>query len=67
MRLSIGTAFNDPARAIIGYAYDNTGAGIGVGAVTAVAGAGERGPGLGRAGRARLVAGTPPRLMPAPA
>lgn len=36
MRLSIGTAFNDPARAIIGYAYDNTGAGIGVGAVTAV-------------------------------
>lgn len=36
LQLSIGAAFNNPARAIIGYAYENSGSGIQVGAVTAV-------------------------------
>ncbi len=33
MRIHLGASFTDAARAIIGYAYDNTGAGIPVGAV----------------------------------
>ncbi len=36
MRLSLGATLNNPARSIIGYAFDNTGAGIAVGAISAV-------------------------------
>lgn len=36
MHLSLGATLNNPARTIIGYAFDNTGAGIAVGAISAV-------------------------------